>query len=113
MHCDMCLCPDCGVFILAIDDNPAKASGLLQSGDEIISIDGRSLLDYSHQQCLQTLRAVHRDGTLTIRRRHSEMATKSEQQTVSLANSGEDNTMVYIGNCGQPLSSDVTFITSH
>ena len=94
MRCDVCLCPDCGVFILAIDDNPAKASGLLQPGDEIISIDGRSLLDYSHHQCLQTLREVHGDGTLIIRRRHSEMATKTEQPTVSQANSGEDNTTV-------------------
>ena len=57
----------CGVFILAIDDNPAKASGMLRPGDEIVAVDGQTLLDHTHQECLGALRAVHGDSTLTIR----------------------------------------------
>ena len=59
------------MFILAIDDNPAKANGRLEAGDEIISVNGASLVGHTHHQCLQVLRAVTATGTLTIHRRES------------------------------------------
>ena len=66
------MCPshaECGVFILAVDDDPAKACGQLLAGDEVISVNGRSLINHTHHECLQALRAVRGEGTLTIRRR--------------------------------------------
>ena len=56
------------MFILAIDDNPAKASRMLQPGDEIICVDGKSLINHTHQECLHTLRTACGESTLTIRR---------------------------------------------
>jgi C-terminal processing protease CtpA/Prc len=58
----------CGVFILDIPDNPAKGCRSLKPGDEIIGVDGRSLLNLPHQMCLQALRAVVGVGSLSIRR---------------------------------------------
>ena len=37
-------------------------------GDEVISINGRSLLNHSHHECLQALRAAKGESTLTLRR---------------------------------------------
>ena len=37
----------CGVFILAIDNNPAKTSGMLHRGDEIVAVDGQSIYMYA------------------------------------------------------------------
>ena len=63
-----CTCTGCGVFILSIEDNPAKASRILQAGDEIISVNGSSLINCSYLECVKTLRTVHGDSILTIRR---------------------------------------------
>ena len=56
------------MFILAIDDCPAKGNGKLEPGDEIISVNGDSIVGRTHHECLQVLRAVSGAGTLTVHR---------------------------------------------
>ena len=63
------------MFILAIDDDPAKASGMLCPGDEIVGVSGQSLIDHTYQECLRALRAVQGDATLTIFRNNSDFVT--------------------------------------
>ena len=61
----------CGVFILAINNFPAKSCSMLQAGDEIVSVDGFSLINHTHLECLQALRGACGVSTLTIRSHHN------------------------------------------
>lgn len=69
IYCYILLHSGCGVFILTIDEDPARSCEMLQAGDEIISVNDYSLLNHTHQECLQTLRTASGNyTTLTIRR---------------------------------------------
>ena len=60
----------CGVFILSLDQEPAKTCQRLKPGDEVIAVDGKSLIGRTHFECMQALREVQGIGTLTVHSTH-------------------------------------------
>ena len=67
------------MYILSMDEE-SPASGQLLVGDEVVGVDGRSLLNKSHSECLQALRNVQGSATLTIRRPTAETVVSTGAQ---------------------------------
>ena len=40
----MVYCAGCGLYVLSVDDNPAKSDGRLRPGDEVIEVSLRRVL---------------------------------------------------------------------
>ena len=53
----------------AVDANPAKSDGRLQHGDELVEVDGQSLIGPSFEECLAIIKATPGRATFNVKKR--------------------------------------------
>ena len=73
-----CLCTHCSIpvdllltYMHMLDICSSSTDGVLSLGDEILSVNGRSLLGFNHAQAVEVLKSCGPDVTLCVRPNHT------------------------------------------